>query len=264
MLKDRGYVRIDKKRLVPEDKGRVVVAFLESFFARYVEYDFTAALEEQLDRVSNNEVAWRDLLRDFWRDFAAAVDDIKDLRIAQVIDALDELLGPHIYPPRTDGADPRTCPTCATGRLSLKLGKFGAFVGCSNYPECRFTRTLAVPEHLRDAHYKGAKRLGHGEGYQYSHEQPGHFGAQDFLGADKKYYEPTEQGAEKAIRERVAKWRAILAQLYHCLAQRIRRKFREASVQRAGGVCRPDLHFVFQKNIASIETFIHIDDGNSS
>ena len=144
VLRDRGYVRIDKKRLVPEDKGRVVVAFLESFFARYVEYDFTAALEEQLDRVSNNEVAWRDLLRDFWRDFAAAVDDIKDLRIAQVIDALDELLGPHIYPPRTDGADPRTCPTCATGRLSLKLGKFGAFVGCSNYPECRFTRTLAA------------------------------------------------------------------------------------------------------------------------
>jgi DNA topoisomerase I len=144
VLKDRGYTRLDKKRLVPEDKGRVVVAFLESFFSHYVEYDFTASLEEQLDRVSNNEIAWRDLLRDFWRDFIAAVEEIKDLRIAQVIDALDELLGPHIYPPRADGADPRTCPTCAAGRLSLKLGKFGAFVGCSNYPECRYTRPLTA------------------------------------------------------------------------------------------------------------------------
>jgi DNA topoisomerase-1 len=145
VLKDRGYVRIDKKRLVPEDKGRVVVAFLENFFTRYVEYDFTADLEEQLDRVSNNEVAWRDLLRNFWRDFARAVDEIKDLRVAEVIDALDEMLAPHIFPPRADGIDPRKCPSCEGGRLSLKLGKFGAFIGCSNYPECRFTRTLSVP-----------------------------------------------------------------------------------------------------------------------
>jgi DNA topoisomerase-1 len=144
VLKDRGYVRIDRKRLVPEDKGRVVVAFLETFFARYVEYDFTASLEEQLDRVSNSEVAWRDLLRDFWRDFAGAVDDIKDLRIGDVLQALDELLGPHIFPPRPDGGDPRQCPTCGTGRLSLKLGKFGAFIGCSNYPDCRYTRALTA------------------------------------------------------------------------------------------------------------------------
>ncbi|HXN44544.1 MAG TPA: type I DNA topoisomerase, partial [Xanthobacteraceae bacterium] len=144
VLKDRGYVRIDRKRLVPEDKGRIVVAFLESFFARYVEYDFTASLEEQLDRVSNSEVAWRDLLRDFWRDFAGAVDDIKDLRIGDVLQALDGLLGPHIFPPRPDGSDPRQCSTCGTGRLSLKLGKFGAFIGCSNYPDCRFTRALTA------------------------------------------------------------------------------------------------------------------------
>ena len=110
VLKDRGYVRIDKKRLVPEDKGRVLTAFLESFFARYVEYDFTAGLEEQLDRISNNEMAWRDLLRDFWRDFTAAVGDIKELRVAQVIDALDEMLAPHLFPPRADGTDPRKCP----------------------------------------------------------------------------------------------------------------------------------------------------------
>jgi DNA topoisomerase I len=158
VLKDRGYVRIDKKRLVPEDKGRVVVAFLENFFARYVEYDFTADLEEQLDRVSNNEVAWRDLLHSFWRDFARAVDDIKDVSISAVIDALDEMLAPHIYPPRPDGTDPRQCPNCATGRLSLKLGKFGAFIGCANYPECRFTRTLSAPG--EGAPENGHKRLG--------------------------------------------------------------------------------------------------------
>src|SRR5215831_13967113 len=131
VLQDRGYVRIDKKRLIPEDKGRVVVAFLESFFTRYVEYDFTAGLEEKLDRISNNEMAWRDLLRDFWREFTAAVGDIKELRVAQVIDALNEMLGPHLFPPRADGADPRKCPSCETGRLSLKLGKFGGFIGCT-------------------------------------------------------------------------------------------------------------------------------------
>jgi DNA topoisomerase-1 len=144
VLKDRGYVRIDKKRLVPEDKGRVLTAFLESFFARYVEYDFTAGLEEQLDRISNNEIAWRDLLRDFWRDFTAAVGDIKELRVTEVIDALDEMLGPHLFPPRADGSDPRKCPNCETGKLSLKLGKFGGFIGCTNYPECRFTRQFAA------------------------------------------------------------------------------------------------------------------------
>ena len=144
VLRDRGYVRLDKKRLVPEDKGRVVVAFLESFFARYVEYDFTAGLEEQLDKIANHEIDWREVLRDFWRDFIAAVDDIKDLRITHVLDALDEILGPHIYPPREDGGDPRQCPQCGTGRLNLKTGKFGAFVGCSNYPDCRYTRPLAA------------------------------------------------------------------------------------------------------------------------
>jgi DNA topoisomerase-1 len=143
VLRDRGYVRLDKKRLVPEDKGRLVTAFLESFFRRYVEYDFTAALEERLDKVSNGEIAWRDLLRDFWREFSAAVDDIKDLRVSEVLDALNELLGPHIFPDTGTGEDPRHCPSCTDGRLSLKVGKYGAFIGCSNYPDCRFTRQLA-------------------------------------------------------------------------------------------------------------------------
>ena len=144
VLKDRGYVRLEKKRLHGEDKGRVVVAFLENFFRRYVEYDFTADLEEQLDRISNNEISWQQVLKDFWSGFIGAVDDIKDLRVAEVLDALDEMLGPHIYPPRADGGDPRQCPSCGTGRLNLKAGKFGAFVGCSNYPECRYTRPLAA------------------------------------------------------------------------------------------------------------------------
>jgi DNA topoisomerase I len=144
VLKDRAYVRLDKRRLYAEDKGRLVTAFLESFFARYVEYDFTASLEEQLDRVSNNEIDWRELLRDFWRGFTGAVDDIKDLRIGDVLNALDEMLGPHVFPPKEDGGDPRQCPSCGDGRLSIKIGRFGAFVGCSNYPECRFTRTFSA------------------------------------------------------------------------------------------------------------------------
>jgi len=144
VLKDRKYVRLDKRRLYPEDRGRIVVAFLESFFLKYVEYDFTAGLEEKLDLVSNSEVAWRDVLRDFWRDFIGAIDGTKDLKISGVIDALDALLAPHLFPPREDGTDPRVCPTCGNGRLGLKLSKFGAFIGCSNYPECRHTRSLTA------------------------------------------------------------------------------------------------------------------------
>ena len=143
VLRDREYVRLDKKRLYPEDKGRLVTAFLESFFRRYVEYDFTADLEERLDLISAGKLEWKDVLRDFWREFIAAVNDIGDLRIAQVLEALNELLGPHIFPEPQDGGDPRACPSCGNGRLSLKVGKFGAFIGCSNYPDCRYTRQIA-------------------------------------------------------------------------------------------------------------------------
>ncbi len=142
-LRDRDYVRIEKKRLIPEDKGRLVTAFLESFFPKYVEYDFTAGLEGQLDQVSNNEMDWKELLRAFWKDFSGSVDDIKDLRTGQVLDSLNELLGPHIFPDKGDGVDPRLCPSCGKGQLSLKLGKFGAFIGCSDYPDCRYTRVLS-------------------------------------------------------------------------------------------------------------------------
>jgi DNA topoisomerase-1 len=143
VLQERDYVRIDKKRLVPEDKGRLVIAFLESFFRKYVEFDFTADLEEKLDLISAGELEYKQVLRDFWRDFTAAVEDIKDLRVGDVLEALNELLGPHIFPPKPDGSDPRLCPKCGTGRLSLKIsGKNGAFIGCGNYPDCKYTRQL--------------------------------------------------------------------------------------------------------------------------
>jgi DNA topoisomerase-1 len=144
VLQDRKYVRLDKKRFIPEDRGRVVTAFLESFFERYVEYSFTADLENQLDDISDGRISWQKVLENFWRDFSAAVAGTKDLSITQVLDALDEDLGPHFFPADGSGRDPRLCPGCNTGRLGLKLGKFGAFIGCSNYPECRYTRPLAV------------------------------------------------------------------------------------------------------------------------
>ena len=140
VLRDREYVRMDEKRFVPEDKGRVVIAFLENFFKRYVEYDFTASLEDQLDKVSAGDLNWKALLRQFWTEFHAAVEDISDLRIGDVIDTMNVELAPLIYPEREDGGDPKICPVCNVGSLSLRLGKHGAFVGCSNYPECKFTR----------------------------------------------------------------------------------------------------------------------------
>ena len=141
-LEDRDYVTIDRRKLVPQAKGRLLSAFLESFFERYVEYDFTASLEEKLDEISDGKLAWKDVLRDFWKDFSGAVDDIKELRVTDVLDALNDELAPLVFPAREDGSNPRICPKCGTGNLSLKLGKFGAFVGCSNYPECSFTRQL--------------------------------------------------------------------------------------------------------------------------
>ncbi|TPL97297.1 type I DNA topoisomerase [Mesorhizobium sp. B2-3-10] len=162
-LEDRDYVTIDKRRLVPQAKGRLLSAFLESFFERYVEYDFTASLEEKLDEISDGKLAWKDVLRDFWKDFSGAVADIKELRVTDVLDALNEELAPLVFPAREDGSNPRICPKCGTGNLSLKLGKFGAFVGCSNYPECSFTRQLgdaANPNGENGGGEDGTKVLG--------------------------------------------------------------------------------------------------------
>ena len=144
VLQDRKYVLLDKKRLIPEDRGRLVTAFLMEYFKRYVEYDFTADLENKLDDISGGRIPWKKVLEDFWKDFSAAVAETKDLNITQVIDALDDDLGRHFFPPRADGSDPRLCPVCGQGRLGLKLGRFGAFIGCSKYPECRYTRPLGM------------------------------------------------------------------------------------------------------------------------
>ncbi|MEW9615679.1 type I DNA topoisomerase [Shinella sp. S4-D37] len=143
-LRDREYILIDKRKLIPETKGRLVTAFLESFFTRYVEYDFTADLEEKLDKISAGELDWKQVLRDFWKDFFAQIEDTKELRVTNVLDALNEELAPLVFPKREDGSDPRICQVCGTGKLSLKLGKFGAFVGCSNYPDCNYTRQLSA------------------------------------------------------------------------------------------------------------------------
>ena len=143
VLKDRDYVRLEKKALFPEDRGRLVTAFLESFFTKYVAFDFTADLEHQLDEVSNGDLSYKQLLETFWKDFSAHTEEIKDLRITAVLDALNEILGDHIFPAREDGKDKRLCPTCEKGRLSLKLGKFGAFIGCENYPDCKHTAQLS-------------------------------------------------------------------------------------------------------------------------
>jgi len=146
VLQDREYVRLEKKRFHPEDKGRLVTAFLEGFFQRYVEYDFTADLEEKLDLISAGKLEWKEVLRDFWKNFLAAVDEIKDLKISDVLDALDEILGPHIFPETENGDQARKCPSCEDGRLGLKIGRYGAFVGCSNYPDCRYTRQFSVTD----------------------------------------------------------------------------------------------------------------------
>jgi DNA topoisomerase-1 len=144
VLRDRNYVRLDARRFIPEDRGRLVTAFLTSFFERYVDTGFTAGLEEKLDDISDGRMDWRALMRSFWEEFSRAIEQTRELKISDVVDALDRDLGPHFFPPRDDGTDPRVCQACGTGRLGLKLGRYGSFIGCSNYPECQFTRRLAI------------------------------------------------------------------------------------------------------------------------
>ena len=151
VLQDRNYARIEARRFIPEDRGRVVTAFLANFFERYVQYNFTADLEARLDDIANGRANWREVLAEFWRAFIAKVADTKDLTIRQVLDALDEDLGPHFFPDDGSGRNPRACPACAGGRLGLKLGRHGAFIGCANYPECRHTKPLAVANEANGA-----------------------------------------------------------------------------------------------------------------
>ncbi len=142
-IQDREYVRKDKNRLIPEDKGRIVTIFLLNFFRKYVGYEFTAELEDELDRVSAGNMDYKEVLSRFWRDFSAAIAETSELRISEVLDVLDEALAPQLYPPREDGSDPRVCPKCGEGNLHLKTSRTGGFVGCSRYPECRYTRPIA-------------------------------------------------------------------------------------------------------------------------
>jgi DNA topoisomerase-1 len=157
VLQDRNYVKLDKRRFVPEDRGRLVTAFLVSFFQDYVDTNFTAGLEEKLDEISAGQLEWRKVMHDFWAAFSKAVEQTRDLKISDVINALDQDLGPHFFPAREDGSDPRVCAACANGRLGLKLGRYGSFIGCSNYPACQYTRRLAI-----DAGEEGGETLKEG------------------------------------------------------------------------------------------------------
>ncbi|MEO8715502.1 MAG: topoisomerase C-terminal repeat-containing protein, partial [Acetobacteraceae bacterium] len=163
VLQDRKYVRLDKRRFIPEDRGRLVTAFLTSFFDHYVETGFTADMEEKLDDVSAGQTDWRTVMRDFWTEFSKAVEQTRDLKISDVISALDQDLGPHFFPARDDGSDPRVCLACGTGRLGLKLGRYGSFIGCSNYPACQYTRRLAIEngEEEGETLKEGMRTLGH-------------------------------------------------------------------------------------------------------
>jgi len=161
-IQDREYVRKDKNRLIPEDKGRLVTAFLTNYFRKYVEYDFTADMEGQLDDVSAGERDYKEVLARFWRDFSAAIAETADLRIGEVLDKIDEFLGPHLYPARADGSDPRICQVCGTGKLHLKTARSGgAFIGCGNYPECRYTRPISVTGDEGAAGFADGQVLGH-------------------------------------------------------------------------------------------------------
>ena len=196
-LRDREYVRMDKNRFYPEDKGRLVTAFLEQFFAKWVEYDFTAALETQLDEVSAGDLDWKTLLRRFWDDFHAATQAAGELRTTAILDHLNEALGAHIFPDKGDGSNPRECPVCHEGQLSLKTSRFGAFIGCSRYPECKYTRPVASPDAADGGAESGDRELG----VDPATGQPVHLK----IGRFGPYVETTPPDAEKPKRSSLPK-----------------------------------------------------------
>src|SRR5690606_31451136 len=133
VLKDRNYVRTEKNRFFAEESGRLLTAFLERFFPRYVGYDFTAEMEDELDDVSGGRAAWKKVLETFWRDFKPKTDEVMERKPSEVSEVLDEFLGDYLFPPTEDGSDPRACPKCpvegrGTGRLALRGGRYGAFI----------------------------------------------------------------------------------------------------------------------------------------
>ncbi|NBU84091.1 MAG: type I DNA topoisomerase [Sphingomonadaceae bacterium] len=187
VLKDRDYVTLEKNRFIPSESGRLLTAFLERFFERYVSYDFTAGLEEELDDVSGGRAQWQAVLEAFWRDFKPKTTEVMDQKPSDVTLALDAFLAPFLFPEREDGGDPRQCPACAAGRLALRGGRFGAFVACSNYPECKFTRKFGQPGSDGDAGSTGPEVLGqHPETGEDVHRKSGRFGPYVEMGEGKE------------------------------------------------------------------------------
>lgn len=187
VLKDRDYVRVEKNRFMPNESGRLVTAFLERFFDRYVEYDYTAGLEEQLDDISGGRADWQAVLAMFWRDFKPKTAEVMEQKPSEVTAALDEFLSPYLFPQAEDGADPRLCPACGNGRLALRGGRFGAFVACSNYPECKFTRKFAQPDGADAGGDNGPEILGqHPQTGQDITRKSGRFGPYVEMGEGKE------------------------------------------------------------------------------
>jgi DNA topoisomerase-1 len=145
VLKDRSYVRVEKNRFFAEESGRLVTAFLERFFERYVSFDYTAGLEDELDEISGGRAQWQKVLEAFWRDFKPRTAEVMEFKPSEVTQQLDQFLAPYLFPDKADGGDPRLCPNCGKGQLALRGGKFGAFIACSNYPDCKYTRRFAQP-----------------------------------------------------------------------------------------------------------------------
>ncbi|MBS57020.1 MAG: DNA topoisomerase I [Rickettsiales bacterium] len=159
VLQDRDYVILDKKRFVPHDRGRVVSIFLENYFNKYVEYDFTADLENQLDDISDGKLNWKEVIQKFWETFKHLCDETVGKSNREIIDVIDNALGPHLFPPNGEDKD-RKCPSCDNGRLGLKVGKFGGFVGCSNYPDCKQTLQISQLNESKNGNLSGPKEIG--------------------------------------------------------------------------------------------------------
>ncbi|MBP5399409.1 MAG: type I DNA topoisomerase [Alphaproteobacteria bacterium] len=197
VLQERRYVRVEKLRFIPEERGRIVTVFLENFFKKYVEYDFTAQMEEFLDDVSSGAMEWKKLLSGFWAKFIKNIEAVNPLQMTEVIEKIDEVLGAHLFPPTEDGSDPRICPECKKGRLGIKLGRFGAFIGCSNYPECGYTKqlidTTAEEEAVANAPKLATpedKVLGNSESGEPIYLKKGPYGYYVQLGDDKGKEKP--------------------------------------------------------------------------
>ncbi|MBK6800907.1 MAG: type I DNA topoisomerase [Novosphingobium sp.] len=209
VLKDRAYVRTEKNRFFAEESGRLLTAFLERFFSRYVGYDFTAGMEDELDEVSGGRGAWKELLEKFWKDFKPKSDEVMEKKPSEVTEALDEFLGDYLFPPREDGGDPRKCPQCEAGRLSLRGGRYGAFIACSNYPECKFTRKFAQPGGAAGAAEEG--ELGkHPESGEPITRHSGRFGPYIQMGTGK---EAKRASIPKDIGEMTLDWAVKLLDL---------------------------------------------------